>query len=353
MALEGYKSNNNVLYSSKYHVVWTPKFFAGRAKFPKFKKKKSARQSFRIPQRVRVSDGYVSIPTIGHVKLRQSEEIELPTKSAMFKRTAMGHWLVTLVAEFRMPAAKVAIREEKVVGLDAVLQPPNYLVGSDGSEVPAPRYYRRMERKLGRAQRHLSRSKKRSHNRRQAKLRVARVQERVANLRKEFVHQLSHQLVRRWDVVCVEDLSLKSLAKTKQAKSWFDASFGELFRQIEYKSRWRSKHVVQVDRFFASSKLCSACGYRNNDLRLSERQWKCPCRSRQQVRDFNAAINIKREGLRILAAGCRESKRPWTTCKTGGSQQCGWKWERSKPKGGQAASNPPALGRGSRQPNAL
>jgi putative transposase len=157
-------------------------FFAGWAKFRKFKKKKSARQSARIPQRVAVSDGYVyiPIPTIGQVKLRQSEGIELPTKSATFKRTAVGHWFVTLVAEFRMPAAKVPIGEEKVVGWDAVLvlQPPNYLVGSDGSEVPAPRCYRRMERKLGREQRHLSRSKKGSHNRNQAKLRVATVQER-------------------------------------------------------------------------------------------------------------------------------------------------------------------------------
>jgi putative transposase len=161
-------------------------FFAGRAKVPKFKKKKSARQPFRIPQRVKVSDGYVSIPTIGKVKLRQSEVMELPTKSATFKRHAVGHWFVTLVAEFEMLAAKVPIREEKVVGLDAVLQPPNYLVGSDGSEIPAPRYYRRMERKLRRAHRHLSRCQKRSHNRSQARLRVARVHERVANLRKRI-----------------------------------------------------------------------------------------------------------------------------------------------------------------------
>jgi hypothetical protein len=136
-----------------------------------------------------------------------------------------------------------------------VLQPPNYLVGSDGSAVPAPRYYRKMQRKLRRAQRHLSRGQKRSHNRSQAKLRVARVHERVANLGKEFVNQLSHKLLQRWDVLCVEDLNLKSLAKTKHAKSWFDASFGELFRQIEYKCLWKSKHFVQVDRFFASSKL--------------------------------------------------------------------------------------------------
>jgi len=282
-------------------------FFEGRAQFPKLKKKKSARQSFRIPQRLNVSDGNLHIPGIGKVKLRQSKAIDLPTKSATFKRTAVGRWFVTLVAEFEIPAAKVPIGEEKVVGLDAVLQLPNDLVGSDGSEVLAPRHYRRTQRKLRRAQRHLSRCRKPSHNRSQAKLRVARVHERVANLRREFVNQLSHKLVQRWDAVCVEDLDLKSLAKNKQAKSWFDASFGELFRQIEYKCLWKSKHFVQVDRFFASSKLCSECGCKNNDLNLSDRQWKCPSCSTQQVRDSNAAINIKREGLRILAAGCAES----------------------------------------------
>jgi putative transposase len=169
-------------------------FFAGRAKFPKFKKKKSARRSFQIPQRVDVWDGYLYIPRIGNVKLRQSEAIDLATKSATFKRTAVGHWFVTLVAEFEMPAAKVPIREEKVVELDAVLQPPNYLVASDGSAVPGPRCYRKMERKLRRAQRHLSRCKQRSHNRSQAKLRAARVQERVANLGKEFVKSVVSQI---------------------------------------------------------------------------------------------------------------------------------------------------------------
>jgi putative transposase len=282
-------------------------FFAGRAKFPKFKNKKSAQQSFRIPQ-IEVWDGDLYIPTIGKVAPRPSEVIDLPTESATFKRTAVGHWFVTLVAEFEMPAAKVPNGEEKVAGLDAVLQPPDYLVGSDGSAVPGRRYYRKMERKLGRAHRHLSRCQRRSHNRSQAKLRAARMHERVANLRKEFVHQLSHKLVQRWDVLCVEDLNLKSLAKSKQTKSWFDASFGELFRQIEYKCLWESKHFVQVDRIFASSKPCSACGFQNDDLHLSDRQWKCPSCSTEHGRDINAAINIKPEGLPILAAECAESR---------------------------------------------
>jgi putative transposase len=236
-----------------------------------------------------------------------------------------------------MPAAKVPIGEEKVAGFDAVLQPPDYLVGSDGGAVPGPRDYRIMQRKLHRVQRHLSRCQKPSRNRSRAKLRAARVHERLANLRKEFVNQLSHELVQRWDVLCVEDLNLKSLAKTKRAKSWFDASFGELFGQIKYKCLWKSKHFAQVDRIFASSKPCSACGYQNDDLHLSDRQWKCPRCSTPQGRDIHAAISIKREGLRILAAGCAESRNAHgphvrlTEAGSGGGSGNGAKQKAAKP----------------------
>ena len=131
-------------------------FCERRGKFPKFKKKRAARHSFRIPQRVRIENGCVSIPSIGRVRIRQSQAIELATKSATFKRTAAGRWFVTLVAEFAMPAAKVPIRQDQAVGFDMVLEPPNFLVGSDGGAVGAPRHYRARERKLRRAQRHLS-----------------------------------------------------------------------------------------------------------------------------------------------------------------------------------------------------
>jgi len=286
-------------------------FFAHRAKFPKFKKKKSARQSFRIPQRVRVESGKVYIPSVGYVRVRQSQEIDLKTKSATFKRTATGKWFVTLVAAFDIPDAKNPA--SKVVGFDAVLEPPLYLVGSDGSEVRAPRYYRRMEKKLRRAQRHLSRCQKASRNRSQAKVQVARIHERIANLRSEFLHQLSPRTIESWDAVCFEDLSLKSLAKTKHAKSWLDASFGEFLRQIEYKAQWLGKHFIQIGRFFPSSKLCSECGYKNDHLSLSDREWTCPACKKLHLRDFNAATNIRREGMRLLAAGSRRGKTP-TDC---------------------------------------
>ena len=132
-----------------------------------------------------------------------------------------------------MPAAKVPIREDQAVGFDMVLESPNFLVGSDGEAVRAPRYYRARERKLRRAQRHLARAQKGSRHREKARRRVAKIHECTTNLRQEFLHQLSHLIVITWSVICFEDLSLKALARTKHAKSWLDAAFGELLRQVE------------------------------------------------------------------------------------------------------------------------
>ena len=168
-------------------------------------------------------------------------------------------------------------RMEPTVLEAMVLEPPNFLVDSLGGEVTAPRYYRARERKLRRAQKHLPRTKRDSRNRRKARRRVAKIHVRTANLRQDFLHKLSHFIVATWSVVCFEDLSLKSLAKTKHAKSWLDAAFGELLREVEYKALWSSKHFVQVDRFFPSTKLCSECGYKNDSLSLSDREWSCPC----------------------------------------------------------------------------
>src|SRR5215468_9420617 len=113
-------------------------FFERRAKFPRFKKKKAPRQSFCIPQRVRVENGCVYVPSIGRIRVRQSQAIELPTRSATFKRTAVGHWFVTVVVKFEMPAAKAPIREDQTVGFDMVLEPPNFLVRSDGKRCALP-----------------------------------------------------------------------------------------------------------------------------------------------------------------------------------------------------------------------
>ena len=115
-------------------------------------------------------------------------------------------------------------------------------------------------------------------------------------------------IVATWSVICFEIVNLKSLAKTKHAKSWSDAAFGELLRQVEYKALWNSKYFVQVGRFFPSTKLWSECGYKNDELSLSDREWTCPgCRT-HHLRDWNAAKNVRAEGLRIVAEGHPETR---------------------------------------------
>ena len=152
----------------------------------------------------------------------------------------------------------------------------------------------------------MSRRKRGSKRPRQGGRKVAVVHRKFADQRRDFQHKLSTTIVGRYDAVCIEDLSLKGLARTKLAKSFTDAAFGEFLRQLEYKSLWNHKHCVRIDRFFPSSKMCNVCGALNDGLTLSDREWDCGCGAHHR-RDFLAACNIKDEGLRILAAGQAES----------------------------------------------
>jgi putative transposase len=281
-------------------------FFEKRARFPRFKSRKRDRCRFRIPQRVKVIEGIVVVPKIGNVLIYQSQPVDLPTKSATFKRDAKGHWFVTLIADFAMPDVALPPPDHaKVVGIDLGLI--DYATLSDGTEpIPAPKFYRKRQRKLKRAQRAFSRRKKGSKRRAKAHHAVACVQQRTANQRKDFLHKLTTALVLDHDGLCIEDLSVRGLARTKLAKSMHDASLGEFRRQVEYKGSWNRTHVVAVDRFFPSSKMCCKCRVLNHDLTLSDREWDCGCGAHHK-RDFNAAVNIRDEGLRMLAVGYTDS----------------------------------------------
>jgi len=283
-------------------------FFEKRAKYPRFKSKHRDAARFRIPQRVTLADGSLSVPKIGHVKVCQSQPVEGVTKSATFKRDACGHWFVSLVAEMEMPAVALpAPSEEKTVGVDLGLK--DAVVTSDGERVVAPRFYRAAQRQLRRAQRGQSRKQKGSKNRAKARARVARVHQKVAAKRNDFCHKLTTRLVKEHDAVCIEDLNVKGLVRTKLAKSMLDASMGTIRRQLTYKGQWYRVHVVAVGRFYPSSKLCYECGYKHDGLTLSDREWACPSCGCVLERDLNAARNIKREGLRLVnvAAGHAET----------------------------------------------
>jgi putative transposase len=196
----------------------------------------------------------------------------------------------------------------KVVGIDLGLT--DFATLSDGSEpIPAPKFYRKAERKLRKAQQAVSRRKKGSKRRAKARVKLAKVQQKAAEQRKDFLHKLTTKLVRSFDGICIEDLGVKGLARTKLAKSFHDAALGEFRRQLDYKCDWNRKHLIPIDRFFPSSKLCNRCGAINDGLTLSDREWDCGCGMHHE-RDFLAACNIRDEGLRMLAVGqTRQPKR--------------------------------------------
>jgi putative transposase len=265
-------------------------FFEKRSRYPRFKSRKRDVSRFRIPQRVKLSEGAVYVPKVGFVRIRQSRDVEGKLKGATFKMDARGHWYVCLVTEFEMPDVTVPFSEDDdVIGIDAGLR--DIIVTSDGEKIAAPKFFRKAERKLRQAQRIFSRRQARSERKAKAKAQVCAVHRKIANRRKDFLHKLTTLLINDHDGVCIEDLNIKGLARTKLAKSFMDASIGEFRRQLKYKARWNLKHFAMVDRFFPSSKMCSECGRLNDDLARSDYSWTCVCGAIHD-RDENAAINI-------------------------------------------------------------
>jgi putative transposase len=291
-------------------------FFERRSRYPRFKSRKRDRARFRIPQRVKVADGKVYVPKIGWVRIRRSRDVDGTTKSATFAREADGHWYVAIVAEFEMPdVAITAIDPAKAVGLDLGLI--DFVTPSDGSKpTPAPKFSRKAAAKIRRAHKSVSRRVKGSKRRERAKKRLALAHRKARDQRNDFLHKLSTDLVGRHEAICIEDLNVEGLARTKLARSFSDAAMGEFRRQLEYKCEWNRRALVAVDRFFPSSKMCNRCGSLNDRLSLSDREWECDCGARHK-RDFLAACNIRDEGLRMLAVGQTESpKRSGSRCKT-------------------------------------
>jgi putative transposase len=273
-------------------------FFERRSGFPRFRSRKTSRQTFRIPQRVRIEGNRVVVPKIGRVRLHLSRPVRGVTKSATFTRDGTGRWWVSLVAEVEVPEP-VAGSPIRPVGID--LGVVDLAMLSTGERVPRPRPDDGLARRLRRARRAMSRKRPQSRNRTRARRTVARLERRVANRRRDFLHKLTTRLVAEHDVIFLEDLGLQGLARTKLSRALFDASLGEFRRQCEYKALWRGTRCVAVDRFFPSSRTCATCGAVNASLAPKERVWRCRCGTVHD-RDLNAARNLLTEGLRQLVA---------------------------------------------------
>lgn len=282
-------------------------FFEKRARYPRFKSRKRDPLRFRIPQRVQLADGKVYVPKVGKVRIRQSQTVEETTRSATFRRGADGKWYISLTVCFDMPDVPLPPPDPaRVVGIDLGLN--DFATVTDARSIPTPKFFRKGQRKLRKAQRVLCRRKPASQRKAKARLRVARIHQKIANQRGDFLHKLTTKLASGHDGLCIEDLSLRGLAKTKLAKSFADASMGEFRRQLTYKCQWHHKHLAVIDRFFPSPKMCGNCGEINEHLSLSDRIWTCGGCGTVHDRDKNAATNIRDEGLRLLAAGQTERR---------------------------------------------
>ena len=200
------------------------------------------------------------------------------------------------------PTVKLLPPTTKNIGLDAGIT--SLVTTSDGEKIANPKHFNNKYRKLRAAQKTLSRRQKGSKNREKARIVVARILAQIKDSRKDFLHKLTTQLIRENQVIAVEDLAVRNMVKNRSlARSIYDAGWGELVRQLEYKSQWYGRELVKVDRFFPSSKRCGNCGKVNDKLPLSVREWECPeCRTTHD-RDINASRNILAAGLAVTVCG--------------------------------------------------
>ncbi|MCO6009438.1 transposase [Actinoallomurus purpureus] len=276
-------------------------FFAGRAKYPRFKNRNSRQSAHYTRSAFRMNNGelYMAKTTAPLRFVWSFEDVEVSTLNptmVVISREADGRWYVTFAVDTDAP--EPMDEAGHAIGVDLGIK--DFAVTSDGERIANRRHLERKARNLARYQRRMARCQRGSMNRRKAKAKVARAHRKVRNARNDFLHRTSTDLVRRADTIVIEDLAVTNMVKNRRlARVISDAGWGEFRRQLEYKAERAGRTLVVIDRWYPSSKTCSACGHLLAKLSLSTRHWTCPtCRTRHD-RDINAAKNILAAGRAV------------------------------------------------------
>lgn len=277
-------------------------FFKSGFGFPKFKSKKDNYKSYRTGctnNNIRYENRRIKLPKLGFIKTKDRKIPKGRILNATISQEPNGHYYCSLCCtDIEMEKYP---KTNKSVGIDLGII--DFAIFSDGRKIENQSFYEKSEKRLAKLQKDLSRKTRGSSNWNKARIKVAKLHKHITNQKSDFLHKLTTNIVKEYDIICIEDLDVKSMKESDNStrnKRISDVSWYEFRRQLTYKTSWRGKTLSVIDRYYPSSQICSACGENGGKKSVEIRKWKCQNCESELDRDLNASINIHNEGIRIL-----------------------------------------------------